>query len=174
MKLDDVLRIFKHSGGYPNPKALDILDILNLTKIKFAQMVADRFGESGANKFFDTSVKRLSQKDGVFKIYPYAQWGEDNPSYLDLDFSNSNTLLEEVGNPYIGILIEDWKLKDSLVEFTDDEGNTRTYTLEELFEVISDEDPFQLDDAIQEWMYMMQKSISDYLGVRVVLGDRKK
>jgi hypothetical protein len=91
-----------------------------------------------------------------------------------LDFSNSNTVLEEVGNPYIGILIEDWQLKDSLVEFMDDEGNTQTYTLDELFEVISDEEPYQLDDAIEDWMSVIQRSISNYLGVPVVLGNRKK
>ena len=170
MNADVIFDILKNAGGYPNNRMSTILKTLDLYPSNFLKLVVDKFGKEGAEKFFTVSLKRLSEKNGKFTFHPYKHWVNDTSkkSYMDFDFSDATVEIEDPDDlRYITLVIDNAKLIDSKLNIETEDGEIHEWSFQELLDSIWDDDPYQYEDAKQEWWSVMKDSISNELGVPI-------
>lgn len=170
MNLDYLFSILQKSGGYPNKLINKILTALNLTGAEFLKLVVDKYGKEGAEKFFTVSLRRLSEKNGKFTFHPYKYWVNDTSkkSYMDFDFSDATVEIEDPDDlRYITLVIDNAKLIDSKLNIETEDGEMHEWSFQELLDAIWDDDPYQYEDAKDEWWYVMKNSIGKELGVPI-------
>lgn len=170
MNIDYILKVLQKSGGYPNKKVNTILSALDISGPEFLKGIVDRFGKEGAEKFFTVSLKRLSEKNGKFTFHPYSHWVSDisKESYMNFDFSDATVEIEDPDDlRYISLVIDNAKLIDSKLNIESEDGEMHEWSFQELLDAIWDDDPYQYEDAKQEWWSVMKDSIKDELGVRI-------
>jgi len=176
-RAQSLLKFIKNRGGYPNPRINNILEILEIEPKEFLMSLHQKLGDEKLMSLIQNSLKKLQTNNNFFRIYPYSKFG-DKESYIDLNFDDSEILLSDINdNRWATILIENWSLGDSylLVEpWNDDVEGTVEYTLDGLIDAISEDDPYQSQEAVDEWMGILRDSVSSYLGLPIYLGDRKK
>ena len=87
---------------------------------------------------------------------------------MDFDFSDATVEIEDPDDlRYITLVIDNAKLIDSKLNIETEDGEMHEWSFQELLDVIWDDDPYQYEDAKQEWWSVMKDSISNELGVPI-------
>lgn len=161
-----LIKFLVKRGGYPNPKILEILNVLDVEPSQFLNSLRNYLGDSEFKVFIKNSLKKLQTTDNYFRTYPFGEF-QDNEfqSFVDLNFDKSEIFLEETYN----VGIDYWAIGDSNLRiFIIDEVEPSIMTYDEAL----GDDFGGMDDYKGQFEMNFERALKSYLGFPISLGTR--